>query len=163
MTHLYQRLVVKTPYHLARIYLRDALAPLAQSHKAATLRLSLPLHEGALGGSINREVLATFSSGADPMHMDEPWNVHWTPKGGGPYPDFDGELTVRADEDYDSCALELRGDYKPPGGVAGQAFDAMVGSRIASATARELLTVLGREVQSRYEKQEAAKQSHAAN
>lgn len=163
MTHLYQRLVVKVPYHLARIYVHDALADSASSHKLTTLTLALPLHEGGLGSSIQREVLASYSAGADPMHMDEPWKVHWTPKGGGPYPDFDGELTVRADEDYDTCVLELRGDYKPPGGVAGQAFDAMVGSRIASATARELLSSIGREIQSRYERQEAAKQPHAAD
>ena len=93
------------------------------------------------------------------MHLDEPWKVHWTPKDGGPYPDFDGELTVRADEEYDTCVLELRGNYRPPGGVAGKAFDAIVGSRIASATAHELLNSIAREVQQRYERQEAAKRS----
>jgi len=158
MTHLYQRVFVKTPYHLARLYLHEALANAADSHALTTLTLSLPVHEGGVG--IQREVTATYASGADPMHLDEPWKVHWTPKGGGPYPDFDGELTVRADEDYDACVLELRGDYKPPGGVAGKAFDAMVGSRIASATARELLNTIAKEVQQRYERQEAAKQSH---
>jgi hypothetical protein len=163
MTHLYQRLVANTPYHLARMYLHDALADSAASHKLTTLTLSLALHEGTLGGGIQRDVIASYSAGADPMHMDEPWKVHWTPKGGGPYPDFDGELTVRAGEDYDTCVLELRGDYKPPGGVAGKAFDAMVGSRIASATARELLARIGAEIQSRYERQEAAKQPRAAD
>ncbi|MBV8364611.1 MAG: hypothetical protein JO193_08620 [Candidatus Eremiobacteraeota bacterium] len=163
MTHLYQRLIVSVPYHLARKYLHDALARRAELHEPTTLSLSLPVGRSALGAEVKREVVATYSAGRDPMHMDEPWKVHWTPKGGGPYPDFDGELTVRADEDYDSCALELRGDYKPPGGVAGMAFDAMVGNRIASATARELLNVLGRDVERRYEKQEAQKPYRAAD
>lgn len=161
MTHVYERVFVKTPYHLARLYLHEALANASTSHALTTLTLSLPVREGGLG--IQREVTATYASGADPMHLDEPWKVHWTPKEGGPYPDFDGELTVRADEEYDTCVLELRGNYRPPGGLAGKAFDAMVGSRIASATAHELLNSIAREVQQRYERQEAAKRSSATD
>lgn len=161
MTELYQRIFVQAPYNLARVYLNEALRESVESHTSMTLTLELPLREG--GAGISREVIATYARGTDAMHFDEPWKVHWTPKGGGPYPDFDGELTVRADEDYVTSILELRGDYKPPGGAAGRAFDAVLGSRIASATARELLNTIARSIENRYRREEAAKHGNAVD
>jgi hypothetical protein len=95
------------------------------------------------------------------MHFDEPWHIHWKPQA-GPYPEFDGELTVRADETYESARLELTGSYRPPGGALGAAFDWAAGSRIASATAGALLARLGDEMKSRYEADEQAKPSQTA-
>ena len=79
------------------------------------------------------------------------------PAGRRAYPDFDGELTVRAADDYTTAILELRGQYRPPGGPAGAAFDLVAGSRIAAATAQQLLKEVGQELETRYRRDEEEK------
>jgi hypothetical protein len=66
-------------------------------------------------------------------------DVEWKPKDGGPYPVFHGTLSV-ADEGAGWSRIDLDGTYQPPFGLAGAAFDAAVGHRIAEATASELLS-----------------------
>ena len=157
MTQLSERRVVHCPYHLAQRYLADNVRTLATSGKEShlTLTISVP------GLELVKDVLVTFGPSVDPMHFDQPWHIHWKPQA-GPYPEIDGELTVRADETYRSAILELAGSYRPPGGALGAAFDWVAGSRIAGATARALLARLGDEMTSRYEADEKAKQNPIA-
>jgi hypothetical protein len=152
-SQLNERHVVECPYHLAQRYLDYGLREPAQTGKpdVLTLRLTMATSE------LTKNVEVTFTRGNDPMHFDHPWKLHWTPEGGGPYPDFDGELTVRADEDYSSAILELRGEYRPPGGVVGAAFDRIAGKRIAAATAQALLREIGDGMVAEYRRDEAAK------
>jgi hypothetical protein len=70
-------------------------------------------------------------------------DVSWTPKDGGPYPRFSGTVSV-ADDGAGWSRIEIDGSYRPPFGIAGAAFDAAVGQRIAQATASELLAELKR-------------------
>lgn len=70
-------------------------------------------------------------------------DVSWEPKDGGPYPRFDGTLSV-AEDAYGWSRIEIDGKYKPPFGVAGAAFDVAVGHKIAQSTATELLDELKR-------------------
>ncbi|MGZ3497095.1 MAG: hypothetical protein ACXWNJ_00420 [Vulcanimicrobiaceae bacterium] len=156
MTHLYQRVLLQCPYHRARLFLQKTIEEAAIGGRREVLELRLPLGERD-GSSVEKAVFVTYGRGVDPMHFDEVWTVHWTPAGGGPFPDFDGTLTVRCDEDYVACALELEGDYKPPLGIAGAAFDAIAGARIASSTARALLQQIGAHLQQQYEEEEARK------
>ncbi len=153
MSQLSEHRIVQCPYHLAQRYLGDEVRDLATSGKQShlTLNISVP------GLELVKGVLATIGPSVDPMHYDEPWHIHWKPQA-GPYPEFDGELTVRADEAYESARIELTGSYRPLGGALGAAFDWAAGSRIASATARALLARLGDEMKSRYEADEQAKQ-----
>ena len=65
-------------------------------------------------------------------------DVSWAPKDGGPYPTFAGTLSVAEDAPGWS-RIEIDGTYSPPFGIAGAAFDAAIGHRIAQATASELL------------------------
>lgn len=151
MARLAESAFVNCPYRRAREYLAAGVGERIGSNAPMTLRVPLP------GVELKKDVIVTFTPGIDPMHMDQPWRVHWTPEGGGPYPDFDGELTVRADEDYTTSILELSGEYVPPGGAFGQAFDAVVGSRIAMLTAHELLKRLADDFESRYAREEREK------
>jgi hypothetical protein len=157
MTQVSEHRVIQCPYHLAQRYLAEDVHGLAASGKKShlTLTISVP------GLELVKDVLVTFGPSVDPMHFDQPWQIHWKPQA-GPYPDFDGELTVRADETYKSALLELTGSYRPPGGALGAAFDWAAGSRIASATARALLARLGDEMKSRYQADEKAKRSSIA-
>jgi len=153
MAKLNESLFVRCPYHRARGYLAAGIGRRLGSNAPLTLRVPLS------GVELKKDVIVTFTPGIDPMHMDQPWRVHWTPEGGGPYPDFDGELTVRADDDYMNCMLELVGEYAPPGGALGKSFDLVVGSRIAALTARALLERLGEEFVALYKEEESQKSS----
>lgn len=153
MSELLERRYVRCPYHLAQRYLSGAVGARAASGEPdrLTLTLSVP------GAELVKDVVVTFSGAIDPMHFDEPWHIHWKPQA-GPYPEFDGELTVRADETYEAAQLELRGAYRPPGGALGAAFDKVVGAKIAAATARALLERIGKEMEARYASDESAKE-----
>ena len=150
MTHLHQHRFLKCPYSRAKGYLRDSLERAANAHEKRALRLCVPLENGLGSSMLHRDVIATYSLGVDPMHFDQPWKIHWALADGGPYPDFDGELTVRADEDYPTSILELVGRYTPPMGLAGAVFDAVVGARLADATAQELLKRIGLLMETQY-------------
>lgn len=156
MTHLNESEFLDCPYHRARHYLAETLQSASETGAAQTLRLRVPIAGGSSGGP-EKDVLVTYGRGADPMHFDEPWSVRWEPLGGGPYPTFTGEITVRADERYETCILELRGSYEPPLGAAGKAFDAIIGSHAAAATARALLQDIGGRMVSRYRSEESEK------
>lgn len=155
MTHIYERLFLRCPYVRAREYLRLALESAADGKSEQTLPLTAPL--SFVPGTLEKKVLVRYERGSDPLHFDEPWNVYWTPEGGGPYPDFAGELTVRADESYRGAMLELTGDYAPPFGAVGRAFDMVIGAKIASSTAKSLLQQIGASMEERYQTEEAAK------
>jgi hypothetical protein len=154
MSKLLERRVINCPYNLARQYLEDSVAPKAASGEPSLLDLTV----SAPPLNLQKTVRVTFESAVDPMHFDKPWHIHWDPQSAG-YPQFDGELSVRADETYSISRLELRGAYRPPGGVAGEVFDWIVGGQIASATAQSLLERLGNEMEARYHRDEEAKKA----
>lgn len=155
MTHVFERHVLHCPYVRARQYLRESLEAAAADGSIHTLPLTATL--SIIPGALEKNVLVHYEPSVDPLHFDEPWKVRWTPENGGPYPDFSGEITIRADETYQNAVLELCGDYVPPLGLPGQVFDMAIGSRIASGTARALLQTIAGEMENRYRKEEAAK------
>ena len=63
--------------------------------------------------------------------------IRWHPIS-GPYPSFKGRLLARRG-DISSCRLEIEGEYAPPGGIVGAAFDAVLGHRIAEEGVMDLL------------------------
>ena len=150
MSELLERRLVLCPYNLAKGYLARLIGSRVDQPGPLTLALDVP------GGQIVKHVVVTYEAAIDPMHFDEPWRVRWEPKSGA-YPVFDGELTVRADENYRSCLLELKGAYRPPGGALGGAFDEVVGRHIAAATANALLERLGGEMELCYAEDEKSK------
>jgi hypothetical protein len=153
MTDLHERCYVSAPFVRARAFLHETIEDAMRARKPRLTKLTVSYP----GGEISKNVLVTYRKAIDPMHFDEPWDVHWTPEGGGPYPDFDGALIVRADENYTSAILELDGAYRPPLGAAGAVFDAVLGSKIASITAQALLAGIATEIEQRYRREEDAK------
>ena len=156
MTHLSERHFIACPYGLAKIFLQAELTPVQGEVLEWTLHVAPPSPRGI---DIAKDVEVTVSHAIDPMHFDEPWNVAWKPHGGGPYPSFAGTLTVRADEDWNVSAIELTGQYEPPLGVVGKAFDLLLGAHLATTTAEALLRDLGDRIIVRYKAEEAAKQA----
>lgn len=153
-TRLMEIVYVACPYNIAQKYLAADVDDHVQKPRIITLRVPIA------DLNLSKNVVVTFAPGVDPMHMEQPWRVHWTPEAGGPFPDFDGELTVRADEDWNTSILELQGTYVPPGGPLGYAFDRVAGKQIAALTAQSLLENIAHEFELRYREQENKK--HAA-
>ena len=154
MTNIDETRYVRCPYAQARDYLHESLQPASQSKLPQTVRLTATVP--ATGIELAKQVRVEYAPATDAMHFDEPWSVRWTPDG-GVYPSFEGQLTVRADESYVCCTLELEGKYAPPGGAVGRAFDAALGKKIAQETAQNLLSAIGFEFEARYNNEEAAK------
>jgi hypothetical protein len=112
--------------------------------------LPAPLH-------LERDVIVTLRVNHKPGDMTPRYSVQWAPAEPGPFPLFAGELHVENDEDYDAFWLVLEGTYEPPLGLAGAAFDAILGSRIAAVCARNLLASIAAAVEAEYAAQEARK------
>ncbi len=158
MSELHERRFLNCPYNRARELLAQAVADAVDSGTGRKVRLTLPIP----GGQLAEDVLVEIKRGTDPSGFDQPWVLHWDPTN-GMYPSFDGTLTVQADETYRTSQLVLKGSYTPPGGAAGAAFDAAVGSRIAAATANELLRTVGDALERRYQTEEQAKTAGATD
>ena len=106
-----------------------------------TLEVDLRLPSAALhlpdAFSVTKRVEAVLSYTRVGTAGNTLLNVSWQP--GGAFPNFSGTLSADADADGDGTMLSLVGRYEPPGGVAGEAFDAALGYRVARATLRDLL------------------------
>jgi hypothetical protein len=146
MSVLREELYVKCPVNQARRHL-DAFFK-----ERPTLALRVPLTiPGLKGGSlVQKDVTAAIKRIHAPSDAFEDFSVAWEAVGGGPFPHFTGKLAVKGDEDYNSFRLVLEGTYDPPLGVAGEAFDALVGHWIAIATARDLLERVREAVETAY-------------
>ncbi len=151
MTSIKERVYVSCPFGKAPSFLNYYLDRLARTSDAdgAVLRLAVPLTEFGIPSdvAVHRDVVARFEPPSEKEFGRASTPVRWTPEGGGPFPDFVGAITVEEDERYGSCALVLEGAYEPPLGIVGKAFDAAMGRRIAQRTARELLRVLRRKIE----------------
>lgn len=142
----------------------NVAAPLASA--ARLLQVFMDAHESHPAGGVKlllharnleRDAIVTLTPAHRPQDMTPRYSVHWQSAAQGPYPVFDGVLSVEAGEDYDAFRLALDGTYQPPLGLAGKAFDAVIGNRIAEQTARELLAEMGGAMESRVNDEEAAK------
>ena len=68
------------------------------------------------------------------------YTLSWRPAGAGPFPLFKGALVVDEDEAVPGrSVMTLDGRYEPPLNVAGYVFDAVLGTKIAHASAVDLL------------------------
>ncbi|HTV73711.1 MAG TPA: hypothetical protein VME66_08420 [Candidatus Acidoferrales bacterium] len=106
-----------------------------------TLRLRLHVSADELGfpgaANLERDVVARIDW-VKPGHLDHGLHITWEPESGGPYPTFSGVLCATP-ESNDQSILTLSGEYVPPGGFVGALFDGAIGTRIAQATAHDLL------------------------
>ena len=152
MSAIVEKDLVHAPLASANYFLQAFLAA-HPAPKGAGARITLHAGDAA------QPAIVSLEPAHRPEDMTPRYRVHWEAEGGGHFPIFDGELTVGADDDYDAFWLLLDGAYAPPGGVAGQLFDAVVGHRIAATSARGLLTEIRLEIEALFTAQERAKPS----
>jgi|SRR5579863_113200 len=145
MTEVYGTTTINAPYSVALDSIVRRLR--VKNHR---IKLSVPLAKLGFGANlgIEREVDVSFV----PLHghkgerlLHDELQFVWEPSGGGPFPTFTGSLKMHP-LGVDS-EIVLSGEYKPPLGVVGEAFDAVIGKRIAEATAKMLLETLRQELE----------------
>jgi hypothetical protein len=161
MTAVQERLYVEAPYvQTVGIFEQRLGIPAGAGHGECELTLALPVREGH---EIARIVKATTEKLPAVGNYATAYRIAWpagTTARGIPTPAFDGTLTVAAGQDYDETALQIVGGYEPPGGPVGQAFDDLLGRRIAHATLSALLTGVGDELRRAHASIEAQKLAH---
>ncbi len=152
MTQIEQRQLVHAPLASAGRFLDGFFA----AHRDATGHdAQVTLH----AGEVARDARVTLEPAHRPGDMTPRYAVQWRDAADGPYPHFDGTLTVAGDEDYSAFWLVLEGQYTPPGGIGGQLFDAILGKRIAESTAGRLLAEIRDEIEANFTAEEARKTS----
>jgi hypothetical protein len=105
---------------------------------------------------IQHEVTLSLVISSRISTLEARWNVEWKSSDGGPYPEFAGNLVLEND-DYKTFWLVLEGTYEPPFGIVGSAFDLLIGNRIASQSARELLARIASSMEAGFQTDEAEK------
>ncbi|HTX59886.1 MAG TPA: hypothetical protein VMH02_09420 [Verrucomicrobiae bacterium] len=143
MTQLTERLTIPK-YEKPQEYLNRTICQISDYQQPDRVRLRVPLSGIGEGPALQKEVEVVYRS--KPGAPDHAWNVRWKADGRF-YPDFDGTLAVERDDRTGDDALVLAGEYEPPLGAAGKAFDAVLGARIASATAREFLRAIAQQME----------------
>ena len=153
MTNLSRRREVACPYARAVEYFDRYLnvLPSAESGTGRILRLRASLQALGLpsGLAVDHDVIASFDPTNQAPGLANGVAVAWKPVGDGPFPTFRGLLAISAATPK-SSTLSLDGEYEPPLGVVGAAFDAAVGHKIAESTADELLNVIGTRIHDDY-------------
>ena len=149
MTKIYEFVRIQCPSILARTYIYESLGAFSgwPLPLLAELTVPIPGTSRELTKAVNVEYEA-------PENLDDPWRVSWRPEPGGIYPSFEGVLTIVDADNARATILELEGQYEPPLGMAGAAFDAAIGHRIATATANRLLAGIAAEIHDRYAREE---------
>jgi hypothetical protein len=145
MTEVYGTTTVDAPYSVALDSIVRRLR--VKKHR---LKLSVPLAKLGFGTSlgIDREVDVAFvplHGHKGERHVHDELQFAWEPSGGGPFPTFSGSLKIHPLGMQ--TEIVLSGEYQPPFGVVGEAFDAVIGKRIAEATANMLLEMLQQELE----------------
>jgi hypothetical protein len=108
-------------------------------------------------GSMTQSAIVTIGRLHKLGEMTPHYALHWEAGDKSRYPVFDGELGIDGDDTYETLRLVLEGSYTPPGGIAGRAFDAVVGRHIADLTAKTLLKEIGGAIELDYAAAEKAK------
>jgi hypothetical protein len=138
MTHIAEATAIQSPPERSRAYLLDYVSRLPASHDGrAVMRLSAGQKPGGL--RLEHDVEVELKPAHDETHLEYRVDVSWRPTGTTLLPSFAGVLRFQWDEQYGYTWLVIEGDYEPPLGAAGKAFDAIAGERIARGTMRALL------------------------
>jgi len=167
VSELEEKIIVDCPVSQAKLHIdsffEEYVAKTDGTEPKAALTLRAPLSlPGVSGVTLERDVHVSLKRQKRPVDAFDALDVRWEVPEGGPYPKFDGTLSVEANDDYDTFSLVLRGSYTPPGGIAGQAFDMALGHRIAEATARDLLERVKTDVEDSHHRVEEIKRAKRA-
>lgn len=149
MTTINARLHFHFPFELTREYLSEGLGEVS---KTGLHELQLTARIPATTIDLSKNVVAECEPDPD---AESTWKIRWTPEPGGIYPSFEGKISAYVNERDGTTILDLSGRYTPPLGLAGEAFDHVLGRRLTSETAHDILANLAAQMKTRYAFEEA--------
>ena len=142
MNHLRDQVAVARSVDDAQSRLESYFASLRGRDGVARMRLRVPLIADGVALSLDRDVYVEAKRARDDDNLNDLIRISWKPEGSVVFPAFEGTLVVWSENDPRTSFIELDGGYKAPFGASGQAFDAVIGHRMAQQTARQLLNDL---------------------
>lgn len=102
-----------------------------------TLRAPFDLSALNVGFTLHRDVTARITPLGE---AGRAYAIAWRPVEPGPFPSLTGTVFIAASEtNADESTVTLDGHYHAPLGLAGEVFDALVGTHIAQASATDLM------------------------
>jgi hypothetical protein len=138
MNHLNVSTPISRPQHEAVALLEryfDEHAP--NGEMPFVLRAPVEVPGLRVGVTFARDVIGEVSELGEKRRA---YRLSWRPAGAGPFPLFKGALVIDEDEATPGrSVLTLDGRYEPPLNVAGYVFDAILGTKIAHASAVDLV------------------------
>jgi hypothetical protein len=137
MKELRERIVVGCPYEKAEAKLLAFFSALENGDGVTRMRLRVILDGTSL--ALEREVRVVARAMRDEANLNKVVEIAWEPEGTVMFPRFEGTLSVWSEDDPARSFIELRGQYTPPLGAAGQVFDDAIGFKIAQSTAQQFL------------------------
>lgn len=149
MSTVNARLYFSLPFELAEEYFNEGLARVAAT---GLHELQLNARVPATTIELSKNVMAECFPNPNTANS---WDVRWIPEPGGIYPSFEGTLSAHENPKNGSTILEVNGNYTPPLGAAGAAFDHVLGRKITADTAHNLLLNIAAEMKVRYAFDEA--------
>jgi hypothetical protein len=153
MSKINEAVYVDCPPERAKTYLLNHFESTGRHHGNAIIPLTATIGSGAgTHVTVTRDAIATLASAPGGSGLEYQVRIEWTPTTKEPLPKFDGVFHVQWDEEFGKCRLVLDGEYDPPLGVVGKAFDAAVGHQIAQNTVRSLLETLRSDIELAYRK-----------
>jgi hypothetical protein len=159
MSHLKQKTLVACPLAQAKrrmeIFMTDNGSTSGSSLRTP-FGFCLATHPSDTILRLEHEVTLSLVITSRITALEACWSVDWKSSDGGPFPEFVGELALEND-DYKTFWLVLEGTYEPPLGIVGDAFDLLIGKRMASQSARELLARIASSMEAGFAADEAAK------
>jgi hypothetical protein len=142
VSDILERRCAQVPFEKAPAYFERYVRDVVECGVGTiVLRVMVPIERIGIDRRIEtcKAVSVHFDAAADAGRGVHTMAISWEPEGGGPFPQFNGAISLEPDERLDRCCIVLRGAYDPPFGIAGDAFDALVGRHIARMTVRNLL------------------------
>jgi hypothetical protein len=151
VSKIHQAIYVDCPPERAQAYLLKHFEGARRHHGRAMIPLTATLGpETGTHIKVERDATATFAPVSDASGLEYKVHIEWTPATNEPLPEFDGTFRVQWDEEYGRCRVVLEGEYEPPLGFVGRAFDAALGHKVAQNTVQALLESLRLEIESAY-------------
>jgi len=143
MADISERLVVHCPDREASRHLSSFIADHQVGDGTVSVKLRLPIHLFAERRSLlERRIVATLYPLRSVSDPHPTYSVTWSPRAGGPFPEFAGALAVEKSPFDDCFGLLVSGHYELCFGAVSDWIDAALGRRIAHASARDLLRAI---------------------
>lgn len=144
--------LLQAPEYIERFFARSSKVA-DRVRLAIRSQVHLPLLDTHI--ELRHEVIVTLSISREAGRAGvAEYVVGWEPADGGAFPRLRGNLRAQSAGDPGALLLVLDGSYATSAGGAAHSCETATGHRIAQATARDLLSYVGRSLERSYRERE---------